>query len=118
MPATKYTGSCHCGKVRYEVTMELGEPITCNCSICARKGHFLQFVGEEQFKLLSGEDALTDYQFNRKVVHHLFCKHCGVSSFTWGTGPNGQKMYSINCRCLEGVDPYTLKVKQLDNRDR
>lgn len=115
---TKYLGSCHCGKVRYEVTMDLGETIACNCSMCGRKGHLLAFVTADQFKLLQGEEWLQDYQFNKKIVHHLFCKNCGVSSFTWGTGRDGRKMYSINARCLEGVDPHTLKVKQVDNRDR
>lgn len=28
-----YTGSCHCGRVAFEVE----GTITCNCSICARK---------------------------------------------------------------------------------
>ena len=28
-----------------------------------------------------GQEALSDYQFGRKNIHHLFCKHCGVKSF-------------------------------------
>lgn len=116
--ARTYNGSCHCGRVRYEVTMELGEVIACNCSLCGRKGHYLTFVGQDQFKLLSGDDALTDYQFNTKNIHHLFCSTCGVGSFMRGIGPQGQPMISINVRCLEGVDVFGLKVKQFDGKSR
>ncbi len=113
-----YPGSCHCGKVRYEVTTALGKVIECNCSMCSRRGWALTFVTADQFKLVSGEDALTDYQFNKKNVHHLFCKVCGVSSFTRGTGADGQAMVSINVRCLDGVDWSYLEVVKHDGKNR
>jgi hypothetical protein len=111
-----YTGSCHCGKVRYEVTTDLASVVSCNCSICSRVGHLLTFVPPEQFSLRAGEDAQKDYQFNKKNIHHLFCSTCGVRSFGHGKGPDGRPMYSINVRCLEGVDLNALKVKQFDGK--
>ena len=85
MNATTYKGGCHCGKVAYEVTADLSKPvISCNCSICGRKGTLLSFVPSDDFKLLSGEDSLTSYRFNRKVIDHLFCSTCGVTSFARG----------------------------------
>jgi hypothetical protein len=114
-----YTGSCHCGKVRYQVELDLGGPVmTCNCSMCGRSGSMLSFVPEAQFKLLSGEDALSDYQFNKHVIHHLFCKTCGIKSFARGTGKDGSAMVAINVRCLSEVDLSTLKVMQVDGRSR
>jgi hypothetical protein len=114
-----YTGSCHCGKVRYQVELDLGGPVmTCNCSMCGRSGSMLSFVPEAQFKLLSGEDALSDYQFNKHVIHHLFCKTCGIKSFARGTGKDGSAMVAINVRCLPDVDLSTLKVMQVDGRSR
>jgi hypothetical protein len=114
--AKTYAGGCHCGKVRYEVTTELGRVISCNCSICSRKGHLLTFVSEGAFKLLSGGDATTDYQFNRHNIHHLFCSTCGISSYGWGTGKSGDKMYSINVRCLDDVDVSALTVTMVDGK--
>src|SRR5687768_16117972 len=76
-----YSGGCHCGKVRYEVTADLSQVMECNCSICAKKASLLTFVGPDQFKLLSGESEVSDYQFNTKNIHHLFCKTCGIHSF-------------------------------------
>jgi hypothetical protein len=114
--AKSYTGGCHCGKVRYEVTTELKGAMSCNCSICSKKGSLLTFVPATQFKLMSGEDALTDYQFNRNVIHHLFCSTCGVQSFARGQMPDGTKMAAVNVRCLDGVDLGALPVQQHDGR--
>jgi hypothetical protein len=111
-----YRGGCHCGKVGYEVQMELTGVISCNCSICSRTGALLSFVPEAQFKLLSGGAALTDYQFNKKNIHHVFCSSCGVRSFAHGTGPGGAPMYAINVRALEGVDVDALPVKKVDGK--
>src|SRR5262249_43928156 len=70
-----YEGSCHCGAVRYEVTMAPPEKaFACNCSICSRAGWLLAFVPEETFRLVSGESALEDYQFGKKHIHHYFCR--------------------------------------------
>ena len=75
---TTYEGGCHCGQVRYEAKADLGHVITCNCSICQKHGLMLAFIPTDQFKLVSGEEALSDYQFNKMKVHHLFCRRCGV----------------------------------------
>lgn len=115
---TTYTGGCHCGKVRFEVKADLsGNIISCNCSICSKSGTLLAFAPAEQLKLLSGEDALADYQFNKKVIHHLFCSTCGVRSFGRGKGPDGKEMVAINVRCLDGVDPASLKITPFDGKN-
>ncbi|MCP3104061.1 GFA family protein [Myxococcus sp. K15C18031901] len=112
-----YEGGCHCGRVRYEVKLDLSQPvITCNCSICQKSGGMLTFVPTELFTLRSGQDALTDYQFNKKVIHHLFCSSCGVRSFARGTTPDGKAMIAINARCLDGVDAAALKTMPVDGR--
>ena len=116
--ARVHQGSCHCGAVRYKVELDLTQPVVeCNCSICQRTGTLLQFVAPEKFTLEKGEENLTDYQFNKKVIHHLFCKTCGVRSFARGKGPNGP-MVAINTRCLEEVDVGGLKRMPFDGRSR
>jgi hypothetical protein len=115
MAQATHKGSCHCGSVRYTVDVDLsGELITCNCSICQRTGSALAFVPAAQFKLEQGEQALTDYQFGKKRIHHLFCKTCGIRSFGRGSMPDGSPMVAINARCLEDVDFDSLKLKQYD----
>ena len=113
----RYTGSCHCGKVRYHVEAALsGKMITCNCSICGRTGTMLTFVPADKFSLEKGEDVLTDYQFAKKNIHHLFCSICGVRSFARGVGPDGKPVAAINVRCLEGVDLKSLNTMEYDGK--
>jgi hypothetical protein len=111
-----YTGSCHCGKVRFEATTDLAKVMSCNCSICSRVGYLLTFVPEEQFKLLAGESDLSDYQFGKRRIHHLFCAACGVRPFGRGAGKDGKPMYAVNVRCLEGVDLDGLTITRVDGR--
>ena len=114
-----YRGSCHCGNVKYDVELDLSGPvIACNCSMCGRTGALMAFVPEDKLQLLTGAASLSDYQFNTKNIHHLFCSNCGVRSFARGTGPGGDAMCMVNVRCLEGVDPSTLDVKPWDGKSR
>ena len=39
-----HKGSCHCGNMKFEVEGELTQVVSCNCSICARKGALLWSV--------------------------------------------------------------------------
>jgi hypothetical protein len=116
MSVQTYSGGCHCGKVRYEVQVDLGKPVTaCNCSMCGRSGTLLSFVPEAQFKLLSGDSELTDYLFNKEHIHHLFCRTCGIKSFARGAGKDGP-VVAVNARCLEGVQLETLEIKHFDGK--
>ena len=115
--AQTHTGGCQCGKVRYEVQMDIGEVIACNCSRCGRLGTLLAFAPESQFKLLSGADNLTEFKFNKHVIDHKFCSTCGVQSFATGTQPKtGARMAAINVRCVDGIELDALKVRKVDGR--
>jgi hypothetical protein len=86
--------------------------------MCGRAGTLLTFVPADQFTLKSGEDVLTDYQFNKHVLHHLFCRVCGIKSFTRGTARDGTPMVAINTRCLDGVEVSKLNVTPFDGKSR
>ena len=113
---TLHAGGCHCQAVRYQVTIAADKAMGCNCSMCAKKGTLLSFVSPDVFTLESGEDNLTDYQFNKHNIHHLFCKTCGVTSFARGTRRDGAPMIAINVRCLDGFDLDAVTVKMVDGK--
>lgn len=110
------TGSCHCGKVKFEADLQLENAISCNCSICHVRGTLLTFVSDENFKLISGEKDLTDYQFGKKRIHHYFCSTCGTAAFASAVKPDGTRSRAINIRCLDGVDIDSVSIKKFDGR--
>jgi hypothetical protein len=112
----KHKGPCHCGAVRYEAEVDLGHTITCNCSICQKRGSLLTFTPVDKFTLLQGEDAQTVYHFNKHVIDHLFCKTCGILSYARGRTPDGRQMIAINVRCLDDVDIAMLTPQAVDGR--
>jgi hypothetical protein len=117
--AKTYKGGCHCGKVRFEVTLDLAEPaITCNCSMCGRSGTMLRFVPAAAFNLLSGTEFLTDYRFNSKVINHHFCSVCGIKAFASGKGKDGVETRAINVRCLDDVDLQAVPTRHMDGKSR
>jgi hypothetical protein len=110
----KHTGGCQCGAVRYEVETDLASVMECNCSHCGKKGFLLNFVDKDKFTLLSGKEHLTEYNFNKKQIRHLFCRTCGVQSFSEGvTFPK----VALNVRCLDNVDPKTLTISFYNGKD-
>ena len=111
-----HQGSCHCQAVTFEVDLDLETVMECNCSICATKKFLLVFVPEENFRLLTGKDMLTEYRFNKKQIAHLFCKTCGIESFGRGQGPDGSETVAVNLRCLEGIDLKTLPTTEYDGK--
>ncbi len=116
METKTYKGSCHCQKVRFEVTTDLASVITCNCSMCSRAGTQLNFVPKEQFKLESGEEALSNYHFNKNIVDHFFCKFCGIKPFAQGKGKDGKEMVGINIRCLEDFNNFNITPMMVDGK--
>jgi hypothetical protein len=111
-----YQGSCHCGKVAFEVEGELAGAMACNCSICQRKGILMWFVPRDSLRLLTDESVLATYTFNKHVIKHRFCPHCGIHPFGEAVDPQGNRMAAINIRCLEGIDLNAIPVQHFDGR--
>lgn len=112
----KYHGSCHCGRVKFSVTTNLNKVISCNCSICTKKGVLHHRVAPEQFEIVEGEGYLSLYQFDTKDAKHFFCKECGIHPFSNPrAAPN---MYSINVKCLNDfdIDAADFELVHFDGR--
>ncbi|MFA9262701.1 MAG: GFA family protein [Undibacterium sp.] len=111
-----YQGKCHCGAVTFLVQSDLASVIECNCSHCAIKSLLLTFVPASQFQLRSGEADLSEYRFNKHVIAHLFCRHCGVEAFGKGNDETGVEIIAINIRTLEGIDLTSVPRTPFDGK--
>jgi hypothetical protein len=98
------TGQCHCGAVRFEVTLSDGfnSIRRCTCSYCRMRGAVVVMAGG--IKFLQGEDALTNYRFHTKSVQHFFCSRCGI--YTHHQRRSDPSQYGVNVACLDGVSPF------------
>lgn len=110
MTLKTYSGSCHCGNVRFEADIDLAVGTgKCNCSICTKARNWGAMIKPDAFRLLSDADATTDYQFNTKSTHWPFCKACGVRAYGMGDIPDaGGKFVVVNVTCLDDVTEQEL----------
>ena len=112
----KYQGSCHCGKIAFEVEGALEGVMSCNCSICQRKGSLMWFVPRDALTLKTPDEAASTYTFHKHKIRHRFCATCGIHPYGEAQDPKGNAMAAVNARCLEGVDLSALPVTQFDGR--
>jgi hypothetical protein len=114
-----YHGSCHCGAVRFECEIDLAQGTSkCNCSICAKTRFWKAIVRAEAFRLLQGEEALSDYQFGSNAIHHLFCTGCGLKPFARGHMDElGGAFYAVNVACLDDATTAELTAAPVRYED-
>ncbi len=109
-------GGCHCGAVVWEA--DLPDAIVadeCNCSMCIAVGYQHVIVPRSKFRLISGEENLTEYLFNTGVAKHWFCKICGVKSFyVPRSNPDG---YSLNLRCMDPAQFSSIEIVPFDGQN-
>ena len=96
-------GACHCGAVRFEASVDLSKVVECNCSHCEKKGFLLTFTEGKNFRLVSGEDALREYRFNKKRISHQFCTVCGVQPFARDGDPAPCMRHLVRVGCDPGA---------------
>jgi len=113
---TTYTGSCHCGTIAFDVQGEIDSALSCNCSICSRKGSLLWFVPRDNLRLKAPESPASTYTFNKHVIKHRFCSKCGIHPYGEGIDPKGNPMAAINLRCIQNLDLATIPVHHFDGK--
>lgn len=113
-----YDGSCHCGAVRFEADIDLSRGTSrCNCSICAKTRYWKTIVTEDAFRLLRGENDLTDYRIGSDTVQHRFCSRCGVKPFGRSNAEVGGDFFAVNVACLDDAAPEELAEAPVSYED-
>lgn len=114
-----YHGSCHCGAVRFACELDLAKGTSkCDCSVCGKSRFWKAIVMAPSFRLLKGSEALSDYQFGSRTIHHLFCRHCGVKPFGNATVAElGGEFYAVNVACLDDATPEELAAAPVHYED-
>jgi hypothetical protein len=108
-------GSCHCGTVQFNVELSDGMKTArrCNCSFCRMRGAVAVSAPLRGFRITSGEDKLTLYQFGTNTAKHYFCSVCGI--YTHHQRRSKPNEFGINVACLEGHSPFDFAEVQVMN---
>lgn len=111
------SGSCHCGAVRFIVTLseDIASARRCDCSLCARRGAVTVSAAKDDITYTAGQDNLTLYQFNTRVAEHYFCKTCGI--YTHHRRRSDPDEIGVNLACLEGQTPFLAQVLVYDGQN-
>jgi hypothetical protein len=111
-----HKGSCHCGRIAFEVEGEITGAVACNCSICSRKGALLWAVPHDRLRLLASDEGIGRYLFGRHTIQHRFCPTCGIHPYAEDVDTPGERTAYINIRCLEGLDLASVPIVEFDGR--
>jgi hypothetical protein len=107
-----HRGSCHCGRVTFELDADITHAVECNCSICRRAGALWHGASDAQLRIQSGESELILYQFNTMTAKHYFCRHCGIHPFS---RPRlNPAIWVVNLRCIGDIDLKSVKTQLFD----
>ena len=113
-----YTGGCHCGAVRFEAELDLEKAAgECNCTLCTKRNATTMIVKPDAYRVVSGDDSVTEYSVRKDGIRFAFCRRCGIPLHSRGDSPAlGGKYASVTVNTLDAIDPATLKVVHWDGR--
>jgi len=119
---TLYRGSCHCGRVAFELEADIDHVRACDCSVCRKRGALNFRVPKGAFTLLTPWEDLSLYQWGSKTAKDYFCRTCGVLPFRRPSDPTPQELsegvepfdgWAVNVRCLDGLNYSALRVEKI-----
>ena len=73
------TGSCHCGAVRFEITVP-DEVIHCNCALCRRTGALWAYIPPAKGRVIADPSSAHSYTHGDKTIEFHTCGICGAST--------------------------------------
>lgn len=126
----EHSGACHCGEIRYKVTMPIKRVSNCHCFMCreVNGGAFSSYaiVRDTHFEV---QGAPAVYQVTENVHKH-FCGCCGTPLFNRNTLYPGARMVylgslhghqqllpSFNIYC-ESMLPWVMRLGDVPRYER
>jgi hypothetical protein len=96
-------GSCHCGSVRYEATVDARRTAICHCTDCQRLTGSAYRVSvpadEGSFKLVAGEPRVyVKIGDNGARRAQAFCANCGSPLYTYNA--DAPRIFGLRVGCI------------------
>ena len=118
----KHAGSCHCGRVRFEILASIDHARVCDCSVCRRRGALIFRVPTEHFRLLSPWEELSEYRWGTHTGCDYFCPICGILPFRRPSAPSPEEVtagvqtfdgWAVNLRCIDELVLEALPIVRI-----
>jgi hypothetical protein len=123
MSKKTFQGSCQCGRVKFEVALDLSKGTgKCNCRSCWKRRWWSVRAEPADFRSIAGASELSGYREGQETGHSGFCKHCGVTPYSWIPKAewNEAEYVSVNVACLDDLPTEELlaaPVQFMDGRN-
>ena len=117
MKTVKYTGSCHCGAIRFRfLSPQIESGMRCNCSICKRKGALMTSfpIPPKDLQVDDDEGLLSTYRFDDAIAKHHFCDRCGIFTFVATRLKPGH--FRVNLGCVDSLDSFSVPETLFDGK--
>ena len=101
--------------MRFAIVSDLAEFTTCDCSLCKMRGAVMVKVPETNLRIVSGQGALTLYQWNMRIARHYFCGDCGI--YVFHNKRAAPDHFGVNVRCLSEVSLDDAPLRATDGKD-
>lgn len=110
MNTHKLSGGCHCGNIRFEVTLtdvpSASHPRICDCDFCRKHG--AAYLSDPQGTLrvdVANERDLGKYKQGDGIADFLICRHCGVLPVV--SYQENDELYAVvNCKTIDGAQQF------------
>ncbi len=114
--AKKHPGSCHCGAVTFEATIDASKGSRCNCTVCTKLNPLGAITKPELVTVTKGQSELSSFG-RTPAGTRFFCKHCGVYLYSKGhLAEIGGDYASVNLQALDDIDPAQVTTRYWDGR--
>jgi hypothetical protein len=107
------SGSCHCGRVRWEFDGEPEGATACNCTLCRRYGVLWGYDYENERIRVSGP---TQPYIRGEMIEFHFCPACGCIAF-WRSRtrePGDRLRIAVNLRLAEPEAVASIPIDHFD----
>ncbi|KAK7751028.1 hypothetical protein SLS62_007013 [Diatrype stigma] len=118
-----YEAGCHCGYVKFRVTLSPPFPehqvLQCNCSACTKLGYLLIYpTADDVVWHNNGRERCGVYQFNTKQKDQLFCPKCGTSIGIDFRDVLKPHRYGISARTIYGLNLDELNIEKANGMEK
>ncbi|GGL59881.1 GFA family protein [Wenxinia marina] len=125
MAERTYHGTCHCGRVAFELRMDpLATQLRkCNCSYCMKAGYKKALMPFDTLTITRGAASLGTYHADPSAwppgtIDHYFCPSCGVQTFSRGElDEMGGEFWAVNLACLDDLPAASLGAMEVVYED-